>query len=242
MNFAVPLAAWWLLVPLAATHLPVGRDAYFVENNFVYRRFLALMHDGMYRQIDQERTHCAETDTGRWEQAADGTLRLHSTHHALRFRALLAGPLSVVLDSQEKLDGLPSLATAIRRFLDATGDAIFAAPTVADFDGQHLVALDPTAETFPRADLQSLARQIDHAAAAERTDTFVFTPLKPAGSPLLLILQDAVFETGDLARVRSAYHVALNAAPPFYFTQVDAREFAREVGRWQEFRFVGGTE
>ena len=129
----------------------------------MYRRFLALMHDGAYRQINQDRAHCAEADAGKWEQSADGTLRLHSAHRALRFRALLAGPLSVVLDSQEKLDRLPSLAAAIRRFLDGTGDAVFAEPTMAEFDGQGLVVLAPTAETFPRADLESLVRQIDHA-------------------------------------------------------------------------------
>ncbi len=137
---------------------------------------------------------------------------------------------------------MPSLATAIRRFLDATGDAVFAARTVAEFDGRRLVAMAPTAETFPRADLQSLVQQIDHAADAERTGAYTFTVLKTAGSPLLLILQDAVFQPGDIARVRSAYHVAPNAAPPFYFAQVDAREYAREVGRWQAFRFPGGTE
>ncbi len=242
LALAVSLAAWWLLALPAAVRLPVGRDAYFVENNLVYRRFLELMHDGAYRQINQDRTHCAEADAGKWEQSADGTLRLHSTHHALRFRALVAGPLSVVLDSREKLDRLPTLAAAIRRFLDGTGDAVFAAPTVAEFDGQGLVVLAPAAETFPRSDLQSLVQQIDHAAAAERTGTYTFTPWKPAGSPLLLILQDAVFQPGDLARVRSAYHVAPNAAPPFYFAQVDAREYAREVGRWEVFQFPGGPE
>ena len=242
LALAVSLAAWWFLVPLAVVHIPGGHDAYFEENNLVYRRFLELMHDGVYRQINQDRTHCAEADVGRWEQAADGTLRLHSTHRALRFRALLAGPLSVVLDGQEKLDHLPSLATAIRHFLDATGDEIFEVHAVAEFGTQQLVAVSPAAETFPRADLQSLVQQIDHAADAERTGTYTFTVLKTAGSPLLLILQDAVFQPGDIASVRSAYHVAPNAAPPFYFAQVDTRVYAREVGRWQAFRFPGGTE
>ena len=113
---------------------------------------------------------------------------------------------------------------------------------MAEFDGQQLVTVSPTAETYPRADLQSLVRQIDHAADAERTGEYIFTLLKPAGSPLLLVLQDAMFQSTDIVRVRTAYHVAPNAAPPFYFAQVGAREYAREVGRWQVFRFLGGAE
>ena len=56
------------------------------------------------------------------------------------------------------------------------------------------------------------------------------------------MLQDAVFQPGDLPRVRREYHVP-PASPRrrFYFAQVDARAFAREVGPGAAFRFPGGA-
>lgn len=243
---AALLSAVWLLLPViaqAASRLPVGRDVYFVEDNLVYQRFLALARDRSYHQYNKDRTSCHEVDQGTWEQATDGTVRLHSVHHALRFRALLAGPLTAVLDSQAKIDALPSLASAIRRFLDSTGDTVFAAQTIVEYDPPPaLAAIDSRAETYRRDDLFSLLRQLDHAAATERSGVYPFALLKPPGTPALLILQDAVFQSTDLARVRRDYRVKPGAAPPFYFAQVDARTFFRDLGAWTAFRFPGGTE
>ena len=227
----------------AVFRLPPGHDAFFVEDDLVYRRFLALMQGGAYRQIDQDRGTCEEVDQGTWEQTADGSLLLHSTHRALRFRALIAGPLSVVLDSQEKIDGLPVLATAVRRFLASTGDSVFTATSASEFAAPPVVlTVAADAETFRRDDLQSLLPQLEHAAAAERTNTYRLALLPSNGSPTLLILQDAVYQPADLPRVRREYHVAAHAAPPFYFAQTDARTFARRVGTWKTFRYPGGIE
>lgn len=241
----------WSLVALlllattarAEFRLPKNRDLYFIEDNLVYRRCLELMRDGAYRQIDKDRTSCREVDEGRWEQLPDGTVRLHALHHALRFRALLAGPLTVVLDSQAKLDALPALAAAARRFLTPTQDTIFAARTVEEYAGPPLtVAIDPHAETYRRDELFALLRQIDDAVSAERGGFYTFTPFKTPGAPLLLILQDAVFQADQLAKVRQECFVKPGAAPPFYFAQVDARTFVRDVGAWTVFRFPGGPD
>lgn len=241
----LPVAAAfpWLATVQAEVRLPKDRDLYFIEDNLVYRRCLELMHDGDYRQIDKDRTSCREVDGGKWEQGRDGAVKLHSIHHALRFRALLAGPLSVVLDSQTKLDALPVLAASIRKFLASTQDTVFAPRTVEEYAGlPAVVAVDPRAETYRRDDLTALLRQIDDVTLAERDGTYTFTALKTPGTPLLLILQDAVFPADRLARVQREYRVKRGAAPPFYFAQVDARTFVRDVGAWTVFRFPGGTE
>ena len=93
--------------------------------------------------------------------------------------------------------------------------------------------MDPQAESFRRADLETLARQIDDFTWSEQHRTYRLTPAKPAGLPTLLIQRDAVFQAGDFPRVRLEYHVPPGQAPPFYFAQVDAATFAREVGSWQ---------
>ena len=248
MKWATLPALLALLMPagtvLAAAakgfRLPAHRDAFFVENDLVYRRFLALMHDGAYRQINQDRTACAEVDQGTWDQTPDGVVRLHSTRHALRFRALTAGPLTVVLDSQEKLNALPRLAASIRRFLDSTQDGVFRTVAADELGADPAsVAVGQGAETFSRDDVQSLLRQAEDTAASERTGVYPFMAVKPPGSTALLVLQDAVFQAADQARVRRDYPVKGNDAPPFFFAQVDARTFAREVGSWQAFHFLG---
>lgn len=232
----IPLLAAGAVLTFSGFRLPVRRDAFFVENDLVYRRFLALMQDGAYRQINQDRTSCAEVDQGTWDQTPDGAVRLHSTRHALRFRALLAGPLSVVLDSQEKLDALPRMAAAIRRFLDETHDRVFAASTVDELGA----VISPGVETFSREETQSLLQQVEDTAESERSGVYTFAAVKAApGNAALLILRDAVFQATDLPRVRHDYPVKGDGPPPFYFAQVDARTFAREAGAWQAFHFPG---
>ena len=231
----IPWLAICALLTFHGFRLPAHHDAFFVEDDLVYRRFLALMHDGAYRLIHQDRTACTEVDQGTWDQTSDGAVRLHSARHALRFRALLAGPLSVVLDSQEKIDALPRMAVAIRKFLDETRDQVFAAGNVRDLGA----VVSPGAETFSREEAQSLLRQVEDTSESERTGVYTLAAVETPGGPTLLILRDAVFQAGDLARVRHDYPAKGNAAPPFYFARVDARTFAREAGTWQAFHFLG---
>ena len=89
------------------------QDVFFIENDFVYRRFLQLARDGTYRQINRDRA-AVEVDRGTWEQTADGTVLLHFTRGGLRFHALSSGPLSITLDDPQKLAALPVAAGAIR--------------------------------------------------------------------------------------------------------------------------------
>ncbi len=215
---------------LARTH-----DVFFIENDFVYRRFLQLARDGSYRQINRERAAAAEVDRGTWTQDADGTVLLHFTRGGLRWHALLSGPLSITLDDPQKFDALPVAATAIRRWLAASSDDIFASGSIhALATAPVVLQVDPKAESFRRAELETLARQIDDFAWSEQRQTFRLTLLKPAGGPALLIQRGAVFGADDLARVQLEYQVPHGQAPPFYFVQVDAATFAREAGRWQK--------
>ena len=244
-SVAALLAAVFLLPAFAgaAFHFPKDRDAYFIEDNLAYRRFLELRRDGAYLQINQDRTSCREVDEGTWEQAANGMVRLHSVHHALRFRALLAGPLTVVLDSQAKLDAMPSLAAAVRRFLASRGYMVFTPHTVDECNlSLAVVAIDPGAETYRRDELTALLQQLDDATATERTGVYILAPSKRPDMPALLILQDAVFQASEVARVCRDYRVKPGKVPPFYFAQVDAPTFVRNVGTWTAFHFLGGTE
>ena len=219
----------------AGPRLAKNRDAFFVENDFVYHRFLQLARDGSYRQITREPTTAAEVDRGTWTQDADGTVLLHYTYGGLRFRALLGGPLSITLDDPQKFGRLPLAASAIRRWLVGSPNAVFAADTLSELAlPPAVVTLDPAAESFSRADLESLAAQIDEFTWSEQHQTCRLSLTKPAGSPPLLIQHGAVFNLQDLPRVRQEYRVSRGQAPPFYFVQVDAGTFAREAGSWQK--------
>ena len=214
--------------------LPKNQDAFFVENDFVYRRLLRLGRDGFYRQINRERNTAAEVDRGTWTQDPDGTVLLHDTHGGLRFRALFGGRLSLDLADPARFGGLPTAADAIRRFLAGTNDVVFAADALAESPLNTVgITLEPAVESFGRDDLESIARQIDDFAWCEQRQTFRLTLSKPAGSPTLLIQRNAVFQAADLPRVQRDYHVGRGESPPFYFVQTDARTFAREAGTWQ---------
>ncbi len=210
------------------------QDAFFVENDFVYRRFLQLSRDGSYRQIERERTTAAEVDRGTWTQDTDGTVLLHFTRGGLRWHALLSGPLSIMLDDPRKFGALPTAAIAIHRWLAQSGSDIFPADNVHELPTSPVsLALDPKAESFRRAELETLVRQIDDFAWSEQHQAFRLVPLKTVGLPILLIQRGAIFEAGDLARVQREYCVRRGQAPPFYFAQVDAETFAREAGPWR---------
>lgn len=243
---AVALAVLWqasngLSGTPSRLRLPKGRDIFFVENDLVSSRCLDLSHDGTYRQIDQDRTTSTEVDRGTWEQATDDTVLLHSTGRGLRFRALLAGPLTVVLDSPGKIAALPEVAAAIRRLLENWKDVVFTAKTAAELNSPPaLVSVDRQAETIRREDLLSLALQIDNTVQTEQTRTYVLMPVRVVNRPLLLVLRDAVFGPEQISSVYRDYGVPHGAAPPFYFAQTDARTFASQVGRYREFQFPGG--
>ena len=215
--------------------LPAGQDNFFVEDDLVYSRSLCISHDGTYRQINRDSAAAKEVDRGTWEQASDATVRLHSTYRGLRFRALLSGPLAVVLDSPEKIAALPEVAGAIRRLLAAAQDAVFAADTAREFgSAEAKVTVDRQAETFRREDLASLAAEIDDTIWTEESHTYVLSPVRPAGMPLLLVLKGAVYGVQEVARVAQEYKVKKGTAPPFYFAQTKPQTFANQVGNYQD--------
>ncbi len=236
---------WLLTASLAGAApspiLPRNQDAFFAEDNLVYSRYLSLARDGTYRQINQDRQTTVEADQGTWEQDPAGTaVSLHSTLRGLRFRALLSGPLSVVPDEVAKLDALPALAAVVRRALAASEAEVFAASHVTDLCvPPAAVAVDPRAETFSRVDLTGLLAQLDQAIRTEAMRTYRFLPVRLPGRPLLLVLQGATFGPERAAQTCREYGVGRGGAPPFYFAQVGAREFARRVGVWRELRFPG---
>ncbi len=220
---------------LANPRLAKNHDAFFIENDFVYRRFLQLTRDGSYYQINSEHTAAAEVDRGTWSQEADGTVLLHFTRGGLRWHALLSGPLSIRLDDPQIFGALPAVADAIRRWLAPSHDEVFASDSIHELATAPVaIAVDPKAESFRRTDLETLVRQIDDFAWSEQHRTFRLMLTKPAGFPALLIPRGAVFDLADLAWVQSEYHVPRGQAPPFYFVQVDAGTFAREAGSWQK--------
>ena len=232
---------------LAAFHLSPRESAFFVQDNLVNRRLLDFDADGTYRQIDVDNSSSAETDRGTRELDARGAVLLHPTHDGLRFRALVSGPLTIVLDRPGVLSILPVLAGGMRRFLNQSGDDVFARTGIAEIQADpalsdvpaRALAIDPNAETFSRADLISLARQIDDLLWSERTNTYILSPV-PNASPELLVLRDAVFQADDLPRVRQEYRVQPGEPPPFYFARVSARTFARKAGRWKVLQLPGG--
>ncbi len=235
------VSAWSLVCVAQATaapaslHLAHTRDAFFIENDFVYRRFLQLSHDGSYRQIDREHTASAEVDRGTWTQGTDGTVLLHFTRGGLRWHALLSGPLSITLDDPQKYGALPGAAAAIRRWLAQSGDDVFTPDDLHELRVSPLViAVDPKAESFRRAELETLVQQIDDFAWSEQHQTFRLEIVQGPGLPILLSQHGAVFGRDDLARTQAEYRVPRGQAPPFYFAQVNAETFAREVGSWHK--------
>ena len=223
-----------------SVRLPKGRDSFFVENDLVYSRSLWLSSDGTYRQIDQDRSTSVEVDRGTWEQLADASVLLHSTYRGLRFRALLGGPLTLVLDSPEKIAALPAVSAAIHRLLANSEDIVFEAETAGELSvTPAVVSVDRHAETLRRDDLLSLAAQIDDTIRVEQTRTYLLTPMLLTNGPLLLILRGAVFSPEQIPAVCQDYHVPRGEAPPFYFAQTDAKTFANRVGRYWESRFPG---
>ncbi len=220
--------------PGGALRLPKGQDCFFVEDNFAYSRYLSLSHDGTYRQINQDADATVEADRGTWEQDARSVVLLHSTHRGLRFRALLSGPLTVVLDSPGKIDALPGVAEAIHRLLAGSEDAVFAAADAGELGGlPAVVSVDRGAEIFSRAEVSGLCAQIEQTVQTERTRTYQLTPVRVGGRPLVLVLQGAVFGPERVTEICREYRVPPGAAPPFYFARVDAREFARRAGVWR---------
>jgi hypothetical protein len=159
---------------------------------------------------------------------------------------LFSGPLTIVLDRPGVLQILPVLAGQIRRFLAQSDDDVFARTGSAEIlaalppadSANAPLSIDPTAETFSRDDLVSLAHQIDDLLWSERTNTYILSPVSNA-SPPLLVLQDARFQARDLPAVRQQYGVQPGQAPPFYFARVDARTFAQRAGRWKVLRLFG---
>ena len=219
-----------------------------MQDNLVYSRLLDLATDGTYRQIDVDRTSSVETDRGHWETDASGEFLLHPAADGLRFRALTAGPLTVVLDRPGTMAALPSLAAEIRRFLGETGDAVFARSGIAQIQTAlpadapaDVLSIDPSAETFTRSDLFSLAHRIDDLLWSERTNTYILSPVTHT-SPQLLILGDALFQARDLPRVRQEYHVRNGEAPPFYFARTGLKAFARRAGRWKVLPIPGWAD
>ena len=211
------------------------QDTFFIENDFVYRRFLQLSRDGSYVQINREHAVATEVDRGTWTQEADGTVLLRFTRGGLRWHALVAGPLSISLVDPQTFGALSTAAGTMRRWLAQSSDDVFAAEHLGELaQPPVMLTLDPKAESFRRAEVEALVRQIDDFVWSEQNRAFRMTLLKPPGSPKLLIQRGAVFEAGDLARVQQEYRVPRGQAPPFYFAQVDAKTFAREAGPWQK--------
>ena len=228
--------------PDHALRLPTKQDCFFTENDLAYSRFLRLSRDGSYQQIDQNSTGSTEADRGTWEQEADAVVLLHAERRGLRFRAVRSGPLTVVLDSPDKIAALPEVAAAIRRLLAASQDDVFEADAAHDLGAPPAaVTVDRRAETFSRSDLVALAAQSDAVYQTEHTHTYRLTPLRPAGGPLLLVLQGATFGPDQVEAVRRDYHVPRGDAPPFYFAQTDARSFANRVGRYQAAEAPDGS-
>ena len=213
--------------------------SYYLQDNLVNSCLLAFAPDGTYRQIDVDRTTSAETDRGKWERDGQGNLLVHPSRDGLRFRALVSGPLTIVLDRPGTLTLLPLLADLARRFLADNEDSVFARTGIAEIEAglpegsvANALWIEAEAETFSRADLVDLARQIDDLLWSERTNTYILSPVTKT-SPALLVLRDAHFQAADLPRVRQEFRVPPGQAPPFYFARVDAETFARRAGRWK---------
>ena len=185
--------------------LPKGRDAYFIEDNLVYRRFLALTHDGAYRQIDKDRTSCAEVDQGTWEQAADGTraAAFHPSRVAIP-RAAGGSAWRGARQSGEDRRAAP-LAAAIRRFLASTEDTIFdARPSTNSTRRPLRRSFDPPRGNLPpRPTCSPSLRQIDDAASAERTGIYTLHAVENPRHPGAADPAGRGVPAADIARVRT---------------------------------------
>lgn len=210
----------------APFRLPRGTDTYFIEDAGAYRRLLHFAPGAAYSEIDQDRTTNAETDRGAWEQDARGLILLHPVFHALRPRALVAGPLALVLDRPGALEAAPLLADSIRAFLGRNEAGVFAADDARELDVRPPgfdapLSLVRTSSAFARADLESLLRQIDDLLWSLRMNTTILQPAL-VGGQRVLILAGPVYQ------------------PPQYgFAQVDARTFARTAGAYVPLRSLG---
>ena len=222
-------------------------EAFLVEDDLAYARCLDLMRDGTYRQINRDGHGSEEVDRGTWDQAAGGVLRLHARRHALRFHALVAGPLSVTLDSQAQRDALPALYHDIAGFLAASEDTVFSARDVAELvrhRNEEACRLDIArdAETCGRAELVALTRQIANFIHTEASGVYVLTLARTAAGQPVFALADDPFQAADLPRVMREYRVSPAARPPFYFVPVEGRVFAAEVGAWRVPRLPGSPD
>ena len=245
--FAALLACGPHAAPAAGSGFlfPKGREAFLVEDDLAYARCLDLLRDGTYRQINRDEHGSEEVDRGTWDQSAAGVLRLRATRHALRFHALVSGPVSVALDSRAKRDAVPALHEAVGAFLAASEDAVFSARDVAGIGGGNVPSrLDITGQagTCSRQNLEALARQMGVFIRAEAGGVYVLNPSKNADGPPVFALEGDTFQAGDLPQVRRVYRVPGGARPPFYFVPVEARVFAREVGSWRQPRLAGSPE
>ncbi len=206
MILSLVVAAAWPQVssanPREGWRLPKNRDSYLMEDDLVYARFLALARDGTYRQINRDARGSVEVDRGQWAQDASGVLRLHSSCHALRPRALRSGSLSVTVTDPEQLNALPRLVASVRRLLAEYTDGVFDAGTLAEVNvpGAPTVRMDGGNATFDRADAVTLAVRASETWENERTDAYYLVPVK--SSDALFALPTSVFQAADLPQVR----------------------------------------
>lgn len=229
-------------------------DTYFMEDDVVYARFLWFQPSGHYRQINRDRTTSEEVDLGVWEQTAGGEIALHPTNGMLLFRALSAGPLLVMLDTQSRVDSLVTLRNAMVNFLRVYQDSFFARSALSDLGQEKTpeqagatapehaqVVLSEGVDTFERSDLENLLRRIDWWLASKSTNRFLFEPVVQPGLPTLLIQRGAVFSKANLPVAHAKRVVAAAApAPPFYFARIDRQTFLARAGKWKAFANLGG--
>jgi len=246
---AWPLAALASTPDAAPFRLPRQTDSFFIEDALVYKRLLHFERNGVYHEIDQDRWTSAETDRGTWEQDSHGAVLLHPTTRALRFRALFAGPLTVVLDRPEALPALPLLRDAIHAFLARSEDAVFARSGVDEMrvrppgsgESIGLLSIDPHVETFARAELESLQSQLNDLLWSMATNTSILEPVR-LGNCDLLVLRGAVYQPPELARLRRERHLPAGQPPPFCFARVNAPAFVRAAGTYRPFHPAGSPD
>ena len=229
--------------PSAPWTLPRDREVYLMEDDLVYVRFLMLARDGTYSQINRDEHGSTEVDRGNWRQDAAGGVRLRSSCRALRPRAVFGGPLSVTLADERAFEGLPALLASVQRFLADNRDAVFGAETLPEVNaaGAPVVHIDRAAASFERRDVVVLSFRLEAALAGERDAAYLLEPVKTSPTAAFA-LQGSVFGPADLAGVRRNDQVAARAVPPFYFVRVEAKTYAREVGRWQPLHLPGGAQ
>ena len=142
----------------------------------------------------------------------------------------------MIITGQASRDALPDLLAVLRRFLAAYPDSVFAAATGVEIGvPDAVVHVDRDAPTFARADAEALAARIEQTIENERTGTALLECV--AGNPNLLFARPgAVYGAADLPGMRRQYP---RPTSPFYFAQVKAATFARELGRWRPFHLPG---